>query len=785
MPKGAGLSIFSSWAHRATTAVLAATLVSVALSDVANAAASTKTASGVTCTIVGTAGADRLSGTPGKDVICGLGGNDVINGAAGDDVVDGGSGNDSVNGGDGNDTLEGSAGNDVILGGSGTDTLTGGAGNDILDGGAGNDSVSGGDGGDLLLGSQGDDKLTGDAGNDAIDGFSGNDTESGGTGNDTLLGYSGNDSLSGDAGSDTEFGGLGNDKLNGGTGTDTLDFSSNNSGVSIDLNAGTSTGDGSDSITQNENVIGGSGNDSISGDSSANTITGGAGNDSISGGPGNDTLLGNNGNDAISGGDGNDTESGGDGNDRLLGDTGNDALRGDTGNDGLIGGPGTDLLAGANGQPAAGEKNLCEKDANDTVTYCGFDNAAPWIASVDFSRTSVDSSKSAQTVIATLHVTDELMGTNYITCSLLLEGARLVTGIDQAVLKSGDTLDGTYTCNLTIPLGGTPGRYGLALEAVDKAGNRGLAQQVAGQKWHSNLPEIIDQNPELWIQQIGAGDIDSPRITDVVFDPTQIDTSKGPASFGVQMKVTDDVSGVDSVRCGLRHNAVENMDIVNTVRQLSGDTKSGVWRCDFTLPKNSGHGKWSVGIFAFDKTGKLYSIQGVPTSDNDWAVDDTAVAYAKPNITLGANSITQTGAGDDELPVMNSISLDRASVNTSSSDQTVVATLNLTDVQSGIRSVEFRSFSPTTFAQNVAFCTQSSKDGKGNETWSCSLKLPIGSQKGLHTVSVMMYDKVGNRVTYQVNEQTQLWRMMPLAFYNPTIVENLNLGPIGILNTDQ
>ena len=48
----------------------------------------------------------------------------------------------------------------------------------------------------------------------------------------------------------------------------------------------------------------------------------------------------------------------------------------------------------------------------------------------------------------------------------------------------------------------------------------------------------------------------------------------------------------------------------------------------------------------------------------------------------------------------------------------------------------------------------------------------------------MMYDKVGNRVTYDLNKDTGLWRLRPLSFYDNFTVENLDLGPTGVMNTD-
>ena len=82
------------------------------------------------CTIVGTAGPDRLVGTDGDDVICGLGGDDILRGGAGNDILFGGLGMDRLYGGAGNDLLDGHKGMDRLDGGPGNDTIHGGPGTD-------------------------------------------------------------------------------------------------------------------------------------------------------------------------------------------------------------------------------------------------------------------------------------------------------------------------------------------------------------------------------------------------------------------------------------------------------------------------------------------------------------------------------------------------------------------------------------------------------------------------------------------------------------------------------
>ena len=83
---------------------IGAAVLAISFASPSQAVPKVKTSSGLTCTIVGTAGNNVINGTAKNDVICGLGGNDTIKGLGGNDVIDGGTGNDTVYGGDGNDS---------------------------------------------------------------------------------------------------------------------------------------------------------------------------------------------------------------------------------------------------------------------------------------------------------------------------------------------------------------------------------------------------------------------------------------------------------------------------------------------------------------------------------------------------------------------------------------------------------------------------------------------------------------------------------------------------------
>jgi Ca2+-binding RTX toxin-like protein len=408
-----------------------------------NTGRGTKTLTGFE-NVIGGGGNDTLTGTPGDNVLGdGGGGNDTIDGGAGFDIGDyslsagaltvdlgstpqtiTGAGNDTISnlegvwGGDGNDSFKGSSGDNEFDGGAGFDTVdfsgaAAGVTVDLTGGtaeGDGSDTVTSMEG---VIGSGFDDTIEGTYGataaeaNNTLNGGAGTDTLSysqapagvtvdlsvviaqntGGGGTDTLSNFENvtgsafNDSLTGTAGNNVLAGLAGDDTLNGGLGTDTADYSASAAAVNVNLLSGSATGDGTDSLTAIENVIGSDFNDTLAGDGGNNAIDGGAGVDTLSyqfaglpivvdlhiglgtgqgtdlisnvenikGSTLKDTILGNGQPNKLQGGQGDDQISGKGGSDVLGGSGGDDELLGGGGPDTLKGGPGDDVLSGGSG----------------------------------------------------------------------------------------------------------------------------------------------------------------------------------------------------------------------------------------------------------------------------------------------------------------------------------------------------------------------------------------------------------------------------------------------------
>jgi Ca2+-binding RTX toxin-like protein len=160
------------------------------------------------CTVLGTAGNDRLQGTGGEDVICGLGGNDVLSGSGGNDTLYGGSGNDSLAGGPGDDQLRGEAGSDTATYKSAGAGVRADLASRVATG-HGTDSLSSVE---RLVGSRYRDHLRGSRQANVLSGAGGADRILGGGGRDTLRGNSGNDYLNGGRGADRLYGSRGRDR---------------------------------------------------------------------------------------------------------------------------------------------------------------------------------------------------------------------------------------------------------------------------------------------------------------------------------------------------------------------------------------------------------------------------------------------------------------------------------------------------------------------------------------------------------------------------------------------
>lgn len=414
---------------------------------------------------------EGLDGSSFNDTLIGDAANNGFYGGVGDDLLDGGAGIDgveyygalggvsvnlnitgpqNVGGGHGVDTIlnfeniGGSFYADTLIGTAGANHFTTRGGGDHVDGGAGFDMVDfrdlgGGVNANLSL-----------SGANAIS-AQGADTLIGIEG---LIGSSFNDTLTGDAGNNHFHGSSGDDLLDGGDGVDIASYFEANAGVQVSLAIvgaqSVGAGQGIDTLTNIENLLGGQFNDTLIGNAQDNFLNGHDGDDSLFGADGNDNLYG---------GAGDDVAAGGAGADVMQGAAGNDTLQGGLGDDQLLGGQGDDLIDGGDGSDMA---NYTTANAAVTVS----------LAIVGAQAVGTDQGSDVLTNIELLYgsnFNDTLMGD---TAGNFLGGHAgddsLSGGAGDDVLRGGagdDVLDG----GSSRPVGGMRSSVGGDMAAYDDA----------------------------------------------------------------------------------------------------------------------------------------------------------------------------------------------------------------------------------------------------------------------------------------------------------------------------
>ena len=369
--------------------VLALAVLPARASAVVEATGANARCQGQPATITGTASDDVLRGTAGDDVIAGLGGDDVITGLDGSDTICGGPGGDRIDAGPGR--------TDAIFAGDGADRVEAGPGfQDIVYAGAGSDVVHGGRGRNLLIAGPGRDRMYGSSHYDTFESpgrrWDGD--------RDLFVGRGGRDSFAADPG---------NDIFKGGGGKDRVSYFDAPSGIRMDLQAGTSVGDGRDTLSSIEHVFGSRHDDVIRGTQRRNELSSSTGDDRVYGLGGNDDVFDDGGRDHLDGGGGDDRISssgcsgssdgptqcqmdpplpdrliGGPGNDQIGSGPGEDEISGNGGNDWLFGGDGADSLFGGDGDDtleggtAAGtDPDADDGDRDDLDGGPGTDHCSP------------------------------------------------------------------------------------------------------------------------------------------------------------------------------------------------------------------------------------------------------------------------------------------------------------------------------------------------------------------------------------------------------------------------
>jgi len=550
--------------------------------------------------------------------------------------LSGGAGNDTLTGDSHANAIDGGRGNDKLYGGSGNDTLIGGAGNDRMDGQAGTDRVSyataiptvaaarmmpadnspsgvsvslatstaqnTGDGVDTLLGdegligSAGDDILTGNKAANVIDGGPGDDTLVGGDGNDNLTGDAGADVLRGDSGNDTLDGGMNPDNLDGGVGANICTFTAEDT-VAPNCD-GTAPQVVSMSLSAN----------SVDSSSVAQTITVTVHiTDDLAGmkdgyisftNPNSPKSLGfyvfgpPNPFSILTSGDARDGVY-----------TGTLTVPVGTAVGTWV--PTVDINDAVGNRRTLTAADLAKAGITGSFTQVGVGDAGvpPKLVGLELSRTSLDTFASAQELVVTVHVTDDV-GLSSFTVGFLGpsasgngNGPQLNSRFDEADLVSGDARDGVYRKTITVPQYSARGFWKIdSVDMFDKAGNENTVNDVNARGFVGGFT------------QTGAGDSKAPTLVSLSFGPPTVHVADADQTITVTARISDDLAGMKVGSAIFNSEAISSQQIITYFgpdQLIDGTATDGTYRWSFTVPRYSAMGKWNLRLDLCDQASNV------------------------------------------------------------------------------------------------------------------------------------------------------------------------------------
>ena len=321
---------------------------------------------------------------------------------------------------------------------------------------------------------------------------------------------------------------------------------------------------------------------------------------------------------------------------------------------------------------------------------------------------------------------------------------------------SGDVQECVLTNTMVIPRHSESGVWMLdSLQAADAMGNtRNLS-----------LANCLSLGFDTQFTVNGAADVTPPQLVSFEVSPARVDISETNQTLSVQVRVTDDLTGLADPTPELASRAGVSAVFISPSKlqtvnfyfrpsmRASGDERDGVYTNTLVLPRYSEPGRWLIsGVFMADTLGNRRSMD---------LADLTRANLAVP--------LEVEGRGDATPPRLLSLSLAPANLDVSSASQVLLVTARIQDELAGFANpvpglsgrasaaAVFRSPSATQ-QMVVSFSPQARVSGDPQDgVYTGGGIVPRLSEPGLWTLSNFeLTDVLGNRLSLDLSDCLRL-----------------------------
>lgn len=111
-------------------------------------------------------------------------------------------------------------------------------------------------------------------------------------------------------------------------------------------------------------------------------------------------------------------------------------------------------------------------------------------------------------------------------------------------------------------------------------------------------------------------DVTPPTLIDVSFEPSEIDTGKGPVTVTVTIHVEDDLSGLALASIYFHREGTTQMRMIEVDNRYLLEGETSLYQNSFVMPQYSAYGEWNMsGVSMTDKVGNYINLSK-PAGDN-------------------------------------------------------------------------------------------------------------------------------------------------------------------------
>ncbi len=352
------------------------------------------------------------------------------------------------------------------------------------------------------------------------------------------------------------------------------------------------------------------------------------------------------------------------------------------------------------------------------------DTVAPQLVSFSITPSTVNVSSAAQTVTATMRLTDNLSGVSYGQAYFYSPSNNQNVGVGFGTGNriSGTDLDGTYQSTMSVQRYAEAGDWKLNyIYVADVVGNYRYYYPAG-----SGQPNIFPAGTATTLTvQNPTPDTTAPEVLSFAFTPNSVDVGLTSRTVTATMRMTDGGSGVSYGQAYFYSpSSGQNVGVgFGSGNRISGTAADGIYQSTMTVPRYAEAGDWKLNY--------IYTADVV----NNYRYYYPA-GSGQPNIFPVGTATTltvQDATPDSVAPQMLAFDFNPKTASIAGSDQTLTATVRLTDNLSGVSYCQAYFYSPSN-GQNVGVGF-----GAGNRTSGTALD---GTYQA--TMTVRRYAEAGD-----------------------------------------